>query len=359
MDAALASGSSVVVPEGVYRVRDLDLCDGVTIEGDGWRSSWIKGHITFGSSTSVSGLKIGTVGVSAIHNRSRASNTVFTACRFRGGGGRMWTYVVDLGSAAPCDHITFRQCLVERNQGSDPYGEKGFNDVTIWAGRNAPVSDITFEGCRIGVSNGRRGHSRGSPRMGLECYVHDGTAAWSNVTLRDTVFEAADFHTADFSDHPDARGTGLLIEGCTFKGGGLKNRGWKYVVDLEMPLNPVIRDNRFLRGRGGWGYVLNITDRGQAGYGSSGALITGNVFDLDANNGIPREKDSWPFAVQGHDNDFSGNTIICHYGWRPLVMLDRAFSSSVTGNTFRVGSRALFGSVHGSAQNRLTPNTVY
>ena len=318
--------------------------------------------MTFGSNDVVRDLKIGDAGMNAVRNATGATNTLFERCRFRGGGGANWTYVVKLGgSGGSCDHITFRDCEVERNLGVEVAGEdRGFNNIGIWTDGDSRVSDVTFEGCRIGASNGQGGHDTGAPRMGLECFVSGGTTGygWRNITLRGCVFEAADFHTADFSDQPEARGTGLLIEGCTFKGGGYTNVKWQWTLALEMPLNPVIRNNTFLRGNGTWGYVLAMANRGNAGYTTTGALITGNLFDLDADNGIAPVTDGWPFVLKGYDNQFSGNTVRCHYGTKPLLVLDSAYRNAVTGNTFSIGSRSLVTQVNGSSGNTVAPNTV-
>ena len=358
--AAVAHGRPLSVPAGVYFVHNLILPDGLTLVGDGWRSSWIKGRVLFGSRSQIAGLKIGALGVEAVRNREGARDTRFLRCRFRGGSGPKDTYVVDLGSGRSCDHITFESCLVERNLGRDPDATMGYNDITILVDHGRAVRNVTFVDCRVGVSNGRRtGRSIGAPRMGIECYTTpDSPAGWSNVTLRDCIFEAADFHTADFSDTPQVRSTGLLIEGCTFKGGGYANGRWKYVLDLEMPLAPVIRDNLFLRGRGTWGYVINVTDRGDRAYAACDALISGNTFDLDKANGIRREHAGWPFVFIGTGNRFIGNRIKCHYGFRSLVVLDGASSSVVTGNVFDILKRPLILPLRGASGNTLAPNEV-
>ena len=358
---AAKAGDTVVVGAGTF-TGSVTVPDGVTIVGEGMTSSWIKGAMTFGSNVRVSDLKIGDAGMNAVHNKDGATNTTFERVRFRGGGGRDWTYVVNLGSGSDCDHITFKDCLVERNLGVEVAGsDKGFNNISIWTNVNARVSDITFEGCHIGVSNGQGGHDTGSPRMGLECFVHQETAppeyGWKNITLRDCVFEAADGHTADFSDIPNARGTGLLIEGCTFKGGGLGGK-WGWTVALEMPLNPVIRNNTFLRGSGTWGYVLAVCDRNDTAYKSTGATITGNIFDLDTDNGIAPEMDGWPFVLNGYDNRFTGNTVHCHYGTKTLFALDHAYRNAITGNTFNIGSRRFVTQINGSTDNTVSPNTL-
>jgi hypothetical protein len=362
MSAATGGTESVYLPAGTYRVTSISVPDGLVVTGAGMGATWLKGHVDFGSSQSFSDLKVGDLGVSAVKNKNGATGTTFERVRFRGGGVRAWTYVVSLGSGASCSQITFKDCLVERNLGVEVVGEdRGFNNITLWTSRTGRVSDVTFEGCYIGVSNGQSGRSVGSPRMGIECYVNQATAptdyGWKNVVLRNTVFEAADCHTADFSDIPSARGTGLLIEGCTFKGGGYSNVKWMWTLALEMPLNPVVRNNLFLRGNGTWGYILGIADRGDTGYTSTGALITGNTFDLDFDNGIPISL-GWPFVLQGYDNRFIGNTVHCHYGTRDLMVLDRAYRNTVTGNTFNIGSRPLLTQINGSSGNTVTPNTV-
>ena len=358
---AAQPGDTVYVAAGTF-TGSVTVPDGVTVVGQGSSSSWLKGKLTFGSNVVVRDLKIGDAGMYAVNNKDGASNTTFERVRFRGGGGVNWTYVVKLGgSGGDCDHVTFKDCQVERNLGVEVDGsDRGFNDVCIWTSANARVSDVTFEGCHIGVSNGQGGHDTGSPRMGLECFVSGGTTGygWRNITLRNCVFEAADCHTADFSDQPEARGTGLLIEGCTFKGGGYTDVKWQWTLALEMPLNPVIRNNTFLRGNGVWGYELAIANRGNAGYTTTGATITGNLFDLDADNGIPPVTDGWPFVLKGYDNRFTDNTVRCHYGTKALFVLDSAYRNVISGNTLQIGSRSLVTQINGSSGNTVAPNAV-
>jgi hypothetical protein len=354
---AARAGDTVVVGAGTFS-GSVTVPSGVTIVGAGSASSWLKGKMTFGSNTVVRDLKIGDAGMNAVRNGAGATNTLFERCRFRGGGGASWTYVVNLGSGNSCSRITFTDCEVERNLGVEVAGsDNGYNNVSIWCDKDRTVTDITFDGCHMGVSNGVK---TGAPRMGLECFNYDDTVAgggWKNVTLRDCVFEATDGHSADFSDQSFARATGLLIEGCTFKGGGLGGR-WGWTLDLEMPLNPVIRNNTFYRGLGNWGYVIAVCDRGDTAYTSCGASITGNLLDLDANNGIAPVTNGWPVLLNGYDNRFTGNTVKCHYGTSSLFMLDHAYRSVITGNTFSIGSRPLTTPINGSSGNTTSPNTV-
>ena len=155
-----------------------------------------------------------------------------------------------------------------------------------------------------------------------------------------------------------ARSGGVLIEGCTFKGGGYASSHFKYTLNFEMPLGVVVRNNVFLRGLGSWGYILNVTDDGTKGGSGPGAIFTGNTFDLDAKNGIAPVSVGWPIVLMGYDNQFTDNTVRCHYGTLPVVTLDRAFRSTVTGNVFDVGGRTPIAGTPGSTNNSVSPNSV-
>ena len=360
IQAAVRAHRLLFVPAGVYRVRGLRLRDGLRMDGAGRKSTWLKGHVAFGSNERISDLKIGDAGMSAVHNRSGATNTVFERCRFRGGSGRAYTYVVDLGSGAACNHITFKDCEVERNLGVESGGDQGFNNICVWVAQSGPVSDITFDGCHIGVSNGQGGHDTGSPRFDIECYTDTSPMAhgWQNITLRNCILEAADMETADFADYSQARASGVLIEGCTFKGGGYNATKWQNVLNFEMPLGVVVRNNVFQRGLGGWGYVLNVTDDGTKGGSGPGAVFTGNTFNLDTDDGIAPDLSGWPIVIMGYDNQFTNNTVNCHYGSNPILLLDRAYRNTVTGNTFNIGSRSSVSAINGSSGNTISSNTV-
>lgn len=354
--AASSAQKSVTVPAGTYAISSITVPDGLTIAGASMASTWLKGHVTFGSNQHISDLKIGDFGMSAVHNTDGATNTLFERVHFRGGGGPAYTYVIDLGSGSSASHITFKDSEVERNLGVETgtWGDRGYNDITIWVDQSHTVSDITFDGVHVGVSNGAAGRDIGSPRFGLEAYNYPDTTAghgWQNITVRNSVFEAADIETADFSDSPVGRSSGVLIEGSTFKGGG------KWTLNFEMPQNVVVRNNTIYRGSGNWGYAIDITDRGAAGYSGPGAIITGNIIDLDYDNGTPTQ-DNWPIILLGDANQFTGNTIICHYGSSEVLLLNNAHNNTVSGNTFNVGSRPTVGSINGSSGNTVSANTV-
>jgi len=277
---AAQPGDTVYVAAGTF-TGSVTVPDGVTVVGQGSSSSWLKGKLTFGSNVVVRDLKIGDAGMYAVNNKDGASNTTFERVRFRGGGGVNWTYVVKLGgSGGDCDHVTFKDCQVERNLGVEVDGsDRGFNDVCIWTSANARVSDVTFEGCHIGVSNGVRS---GAPRMGVECYTDSGSG-WQRITFRNCVVEVCDAHGMDFSDEYNIRSEGLVVEGCTLKGGGKAGREWGSTIDLEYPLRAVIRNNTFGLG---WERCVQMTTRSDP-YNRSYTVFTGNRVDLTP-NGVTR-----------------------------------------------------------------------
>lgn len=276
---AATAGQTVFVPAGTY-TGTLTVPDGVSVVGAGRDVSWIKGQVHFGNNSRIVGLKIGDTGMAAVHNKhTGAVNTVFEDCRFRGGGGNAWTYVVLLGESGATSGITFRRCDVECNLGVENDSmSRGYNDVTIWVGGSVSVSDVLFEECHIGVSNGVRS---GAPRMAVECYTDDGaTYGWQRVTFRGCVVEASDGHGLDFSDESNKRSEGLLVEDCWVKGAGLKTTApWAASIDLEYPLRAVIRNNRFGLGRE---FSVQMTTRGDP-YSPSYTLWEGNVIDLTPN----------------------------------------------------------------------------
>ena len=181
-----------------------------------------------------------------------------------------------------------------------------------------------------------------------------GSVGWRNITLRNCVFEATDSEAADFSDSPTSRANGVLITGCTFKGGGVAQRHWGNVINFEYPTGVVVRNNTIERG---WDNALGMTDRGVSGYSGPAATFTGNTFDLVTDNGVtPLGEDQ--VALMGSNNVFTGNTIIVNTGNR-AIQLDNCHYNTVTGNTIhmKAGMTAV-GQIHGSSNNTTTPNTV-
>ena len=356
--AAARSQKRLYVPAGVYPVRRLRLPDGVSLKGASSRTTWVRGGMTFGSRQHIFDLKIGDAGSSAVRNVAGATGTVFERCHFRGGGGA-WPNeaVLAIGQKASCSNLLFKDCEVERNLGvEDSTFGRCYNNISVYA-QASTVRDITFEGCHVGVSNGQGGHDTGSPRMGIECWVQNGSPGWQNITLRGCVFEATDGTCLDFADGSDATmaANGVLVEGCTLKGAGVvaPTTAPSNTIAVECPSGVVIRNNTIYRS---YQPVFGMSHLHASG---PGVVITGNTFDLVAANGVtPYGYD--PFNLMGYDNVFTGNTVTCNYG-SGIVDLNGAHNNTVTGNTFVIGAaygHAAIREYNGSSGNTVTPNTV-
>jgi pectate lyase len=322
---------------------------GVTVQGAGKDASWIKGTVVYGSNVTVRDIKLGDANCST-RNGSGAAAVLFERVRFVGGGqsGVSWpnNSVLIIGSQYSCNHITFKDCVVERNAGSDPDFSQGFNNISLIERAGVHVSDVTFEGCTVA----------GAPRMGLECYTStDASQGWANITLRNCVFAASDGASIDFSDASYARASGVLVEGCTIAGGGATKVDYGYGICLEMPQNVIIRNNTFTRA---WLQSINVTDRGDSRYVTSGAQITGNTFDLTTGTAAYGGSEA-PIILKKAGNVFSGNTIKGGWGTSGIVSLWYATANTVSNNTFTGTSGATAVAEHtGCSGNTLTPNTV-
>ncbi len=197
--AAAHPGSTVYLPRGTYycpsRVR---LTSHVNLRGDGMSASWLKGHLDFGSRCTISKLKIGAAGVSAVSNLGGASHSTFKSCRLRGGGGGgSDAAVLWLGScsdsSSSLSHVTFSHCQIERNLGVENWSVNGgsghdYNDISVYENPKAggsQVSSLAFIGCHVGVSNGAGGHDTGSPRAGIEVWTGTGKVVqgWHRITI--------------------------------------------------------------------------------------------------------------------------------------------------------------------------------
>jgi Pectate lyase superfamily protein len=340
MRAAVKAHATLYVPRGAYKLSDLSLPNGLAITGAGPRVSWLKGRILFGSNQHISRLKLGKAGDSAVHNRNGASGTTFTACRFRGGSpGAPDGYfnTIALGGDGSVDHITFKDSEVERNLGAG-------NNISIVedgsSAGGAHVSDITFDGLHVGVSNGRTDIPRniGGPRAGIEVYTYPASGnvayhGWSNVNILNSVFEATDSFCVDLADAPLASGQRASgparVAGNTLKGGGWGGGVFGYTIAIEAPKGVVIENNTIYRGGNralGVGWTSGLP---------SGYIIRDNVFPLDYDNGIT--PDSSPYAplitLGGSGGTFSGNTVTTDEGGYVLQLLDFS-DDTVTGNTF-------------------------
>jgi hypothetical protein len=355
LKAAAGSRRRLFVPSGVYRLRPLTVPDGVRITGAGRRTTWLRGSLAFGSAQSFSDLLIGDAGVSAVHNRKGATNTVFERCRLRGGGGTsVDEAVVGLGYRGDCADIHFRDCEVECNLGIENAGfTNAFNDITVYETTGAHVRGITFEGCHVGVSNGVR---TGSPRMGLECYtvqVSEGGSGrgYEDITVRDCTFEATDLHCIDLADAADGRARGVLIEGCLLKGGGKAQVKWGYTICVESPSGVVIRNNTIWRGN--W-QTLNFAHSHESG---PGTLVTGNSFDLKHENGIPMGEYN-PIFITGEHVELVDNTISFAGPHQYIIQLNNASHCTITGNTFEIGTREISQTYNVCSGNTIADNIV-
>ena len=233
----------------------------------------------------------------------------------------------------------------------------GFNNIRITenaAPGGAHVEGITFEGCHIGVSNGVRS---GCPRMDLEAVTLDLSGAgryahgWSDLVVRNCVFEAADWYNIDLADWPltgtQTRASGpALITGCTLKGAG------KYTICVESPKGVVIENNTIYRA-GMNTFKMGCGDMSAV---APATVVRGNLFDLTVGNGFAAG--SPLFWLKGAGNRFTGNTVRTTSSGR-IFELTQARDNTVTGNLLTLpASATLFAVDEGCSGNVLSPNTV-
>lgn len=303
---AAHSGQTIRVAAGTFTFSTLSVPAGVTVQGAGMASTWLKGHIDFASNDTFNDLKIGDAGNSAVQNVANAANVSFNRCHFRGGGNASTDRtapVIALGVNNSVNGVTFTGCEIERNLGTeDSSMSRDFNDVSIYSDRDVVPQNITFNGCDIGVSNGI---ATGSPRMGIEATVNGGSKGWQNITVENSTIEVMDSHGLDFSDNESTRASGVVVTGCLIKGGGLAQSNWGSSIDLEMPLGAVITNNTIYRG---WDFAVQMTDRG-AGYPNPDTVFTGNTIDLTVDNGVSPKNgatDLFPGTDWGPSNTIVG-----------------------------------------------------
>lgn len=285
ISAALAKalpGDTVYFPAGTYKFGApntwLALARGVNITGAGMGSTWLVASLRFNSDSNVSGLKIGpsAAGAPAVTNQPDATHTTFTGVRFRGGGATYAPVILlggGSGSHKSCSYITFRNSEVERNLGveTDP-PSKNLNDITLlssYLAGETSVHDITFDQCRVGVSNGQGGWDSGSPRMAIEVWPdyrngsggqlttsQTGQKPWYNVTVTNSVFEATDWSVLDFSDQVTCDNLGQFANSATgvdVRNNVLNGAGHRWTkgigrITFEGPCDSVVSDNTVYAG---------------------------------------------------------------------------------------------------------------
>jgi hypothetical protein len=282
-------------------------------------------------------IKLGTFG-SSVHNRSGAAGSVFERVRFRGGGGASQPdqNVLQLGGAAgSCRDLTFSDCAIERNLISDAtkaaaQGEKQFCNVAIVArAGGSNIDAVTFDGCQIGVSNGRSDVARntGSPFASFLCWTanESGTEVYSNIVVKDCVFEVSDWDNVDLADYRAGTVSGpVTVTGCTFKGAGSNT------FCIEGPRNVLVANNTFWRSRYS---TLAVSPRGATR--DVRVTVRDNVFALDVDNGItPLSPDRYVSLVHlgGTQVSFTGNLITTDSGG-PMVELQELAQSTMANNT--------------------------
>jgi len=359
MAAAANASKSVYVPAGTYSVRTLAVPDGVSLQGAGVDAAWIKGHVVFGSNQDFADLKIGDAGVSAIFNAaSSVTNTSFTRCRFRGGGGSPGgtnAPVVYIGQNYPVSYLTFSSCEFECALGTEGLSfDNCYNCVTVQnVGAGSLNHHIAFNGCTFGVSNGVRS---GSVRMGLEVVdsSHSTSGGFHDITMNGCTVEFCDAEGVDFSDYYNVRATGIVVENCTIKGAGVPGGLYGNSVCMEFPYRFVFRNNVVYRSMR---RCFTMDSRSEA-FSGSGATITGNTFDFTVDNGATFI-DDYPIQLRLDNNIFTGNTIKMNFvpsSNRAIRVRDAEYND-ISHNTYSIGSASLYAETDGSANNTYTDNT--
>ena len=185
MNAAVAAGGVVYCPAGTYKIAgQLTIPNSVTVYGDGMTTSWLKGHIVFGSHQTFSDLKMGDTGEYGVVNGLTASYTTFQDCYFVGG-------LASDNDAA----------------GHPPFG---INEI-MFGSSHGPVTHITLEGCRIG----------GGPKNACDMLILDHNGCVSDITIDNCYFETGQFMGFACGTRPDdATATGVYqrvnLTNCTF-----------------------------------------------------------------------------------------------------------------------------------------------
>ena len=338
--------------------------DGAVVAGAGIGVTILNGHLDFGSNQEFRDMTIVGSSNSAAANKSGATTTTFRRCRFRGGAGTGYGgSVLTVGNAASCDHITFKDCFIERNLGTENASfSLGYNNITIKQRSYAFVSFITFDGCTLGGNNGV---AAGAPRFNVECDVASGsTEGWHDITFNNCLCHAANGGaTLDFSENPAARASNVTLTNNVIHSGYVSGAtpGWGCSgVMIEMPLNALIDNNDIDRGYLG---SLVFTDRNQsAAWTGPNAVVTNNRFDFTS-GGAHAGGESYVTLVGAQNCHFHGNTFNGGAGAGAVFNLwtsvnNGSNNNGVSGNTFtNRGGVDAFWVQAGSTGNTLTPNT--
>ena len=329
-NACAAAGSkSVYLPTGTYLMSTrLAVPANVKMIGDG-DASWLKGALTAGSSTSFQSMTIGRDGYSCYVGS--ASDVTFTNVRFVGGGGAFsgtWPYynshVLTLGVSGTTSRISFDQCRIERNAGSEN-ANKSLHLDNVFV---SSCTEVNFNSCWFA----------GSPRFTVEIW-DDSSNGSRSIDFRDSVFEATECAAVDYSTFNGGYST---ISGCTFKGNGAgPNPKWPDDITIEKGASHVTVERcTFWRGR-------DCAVAGSGGYN----VFRNNIVDATLDSGIVH---NWmPYvALSGDYNEVTGNTVISTGPQLEAVVVSGK-NNTVTGNTIKGGKLVVSGS-----GNVYSPNVV-
>jgi hypothetical protein len=244
---AAAGKGPILLPAGTYRVKDLKLPVGTTIEGSG-DSTIIRGRITLTSGCTMSSVKVGAPGES-LSTSNGAHNVLCQHVTVVGGSAR--SAVVSLDSA--CHDIVFRHCTIAVGGGWD-----GVSIVDY----GGTIHGIVFDEC----------HFMSQGRMGFECISRgSSTAIYQNVDLLNCTFEPQGAEAISFDGPPVP--AHCVVQGNLVKGAGIGSYPWGQGFEINGPQAFAVVGNRFYACRGdtwnlsggsakpcGWVFKDNVVD---------------------------------------------------------------------------------------------------
>lgn len=331
INAAIAAGKETYIPDGTYYLAStLTIPNNATIKGQSMTGSWLKGGVVAGSGQNISTLKVGDFG-KTFKFAVNSSYSNLTNIHFRGGGGNSGA-VLQMGAQSGANyqhHLYFKDCEIERNLGSQvgtytDYSKPIYNNVSIYGNAvpgSARVTDVKFEGCHFGVSNGAGGHDIGSTRFQVEVWQNvatGGAQGFQHIDFINNVFEASDSGQLDYAGAGNPTTNECLsgnsvISGNLFKGNGYYSSApWAQDICFEPMCNMTVENNTFWGGRGYAGVAIS-SKPGIYGY-SKNNIFRNNIIDFNAPSGIESPPETRLLPVHGHNNEFSGNTITLKNG---------------------------------------------
>jgi len=360
-NTAVAQAKIAWVPNGTYKVTSLTIPNNAQVTGQSMAGAWIKGQVTAGSNQTLTAFKVGDLG-STFKFAANASYTNINNVHFRGGGRVGVTdglhQVIEIGTNTYANnyihHINFINCEIERNLG-EPYDLTNYsngwnsNNVSITGNARAGamrVTDVKFEGCHFGVSNGQPGHNTGSPRMTVEIWQDDVAGVnqvqgFQHIDFINNTFEAADGTSLDYAGaHDPSTGYCLsgnsIVTGNLFKGSGyIDTHPWKSDITLEPACDMTITNNTFW-GSTGYSGVAIESEPSKYGY-SRNNVFKNNVIDFSVANGINVDLPRRHFVISGINNEFSYNNITVNSN-RDLLTLKTGANNRVVGNNFTINT---------------------